>query len=165
MAKGWKCTETQEQRFWRLTEKTSGCWNWVGAKTNAGYGVMCLKGQARYVYAHRYSFELHGGKLFPGVYVLHKCDIPSCVNPDHLYAGTQSDNLRDSWRRSGRVPAGFCNRPGELNHQAKLTVDVVQKIRSLAGEGLRHRDIAVEVGVHQTTVSRVIGRRTWAHVE
>ena len=156
--------DIQEQRFWRKVKKGAGCWEWIGSKNRVGgYGQIRVEG--RLVQAHRFSFELHGGKLPPNMRVLHKCDNPSCVNPAHIYAGSQSENVRDAWKRSGRVPAGFCLMVGEDNYRAKLTDEKVRQIRSLADEGFRHEDIAVGFGVHQTTVSAVVRRVLWKHID
>ena len=72
--------------------KTTGCWQWLGA-THAGYGVFGFNRQM--MRAHRVSYELYVGPIPPGLSVLHRCDNPPCTNPDHLFVGTQLDNMRD----------------------------------------------------------------------
>jgi hypothetical protein len=85
--------------FWLRVYKTDNCWLWIGAKNHRGYGQWHQNGKAKA--AHRISYELHHGPIPEGLGVLHHCDTPLCVKPDHLYAGTQSDNAHDYWNRQG----------------------------------------------------------------
>jgi hypothetical protein len=86
--------------FWDKIVKTNGCWIWIGGKTKAGYGSIRIN--SKHKFAHRYMYEITYGKLFNGIEVLHKCDNPSCVNPQHLIAGTHADNMRDAINK-GRI--------------------------------------------------------------
>lgn len=81
-----------DQRFWAMVEKTETCWLWLGGAID-GYGTITEEG--RTVRAHRVSYKLHVGPIPTGLFVLHHCDVPSCVNPDHLFLGTHSDNMKD----------------------------------------------------------------------
>lgn len=94
-----------EERFWKYVHKDEKdkCWNWIGAKMSRGYGHLVYKGKL--IASHRYSFELHHGAISPGLFILHKCDNVACVNPNHLYAGTQKENIRDAITR-GRLKMG-----------------------------------------------------------
>lgn len=84
-----------EQRFWMKVEKGPECWLWKGATISTGYGVMRVSGKP--VYAHRFSYELHKGTVPTGLSVLHSCTANrACVNPDHLRAGSQSENVREA---------------------------------------------------------------------
>ena len=73
------------------------CWEWIGAKNSGGYGV-CWNG-LRTRLAHRFSYELHNGEFNERLHVLHKCDNPGCVNPDHLFLGSDKDNAQDKTRK------------------------------------------------------------------
>lgn len=97
---------SMEERFWTKVEKTETCWLWRGASRKRGYGVMRMPGhRGRNVSTHRYSAMLHFGMFDTRLHVLHHCDNPSCVNPDHLYLGTHDDNMRDMSER-GRATGG-----------------------------------------------------------
>jgi hypothetical protein len=88
---------TDEARFWARVEKGPGCWNWLGRSGVQHYGTVSVNGKD--VGAHRYAWELHNGPVPEGRHILHHCDNPRCVRPDHLYAGTAQDNMRDMYRR------------------------------------------------------------------
>ena len=109
------------ERFWAkvVKEPNSGCWLWTGASSH-GYGSLRFRGHG--CRAHRVAWELHRGAVPNGVSVLHKCDTPLCVNPDHLFLGTQADNIKDA------VAKGRIRRGGEAG-PSKLTADQVWEIR------------------------------------
>lgn len=89
---------TPKERFYKKIRRApSGCWEWAGASSVMGYGYFGLGGRA--VSAHRASWTLHCGDIPAGVCVCHKCDNKLCVNPDHLFLGTQSDNMKDMYRK------------------------------------------------------------------
>lgn len=106
-----------EERFWSKVEKTDTCWIWTAAKIN-GYGVFWHSGKN--MKAHRLSYEAAFSPIPIGLYVLHHCDVPSCVNPAHLFLGTQRDNIQDMDSK-GRGRRGIF--PGESAPAAKLTLD------------------------------------------
>ena len=84
-----------EERFWEKVKKTEHCWLWIGATTVFGYGHICVDGLRLKGLTHRISWEWSHGPIPSGMSVLHHCDVPACVNPAHLFLGTQGDNLRD----------------------------------------------------------------------
>ena len=86
-------TETVQQRFWKFVEKTESCWNWKGALDPSGYGSLKINGFKRS--SHRISYTIHKGEIPENLMILHNCHNPSCVNPDHLRAGTAKDNSQD----------------------------------------------------------------------
>lgn len=104
---GGKNTMSLEDRFWNKVDKEteSGCWEWVGSTRN-GYG--CIRPIGVTKYSHRVSWELHNGPIPDGLWVLHKCDNRKCVNPDHLFLGTNQDNVNDKMSK-GRGPVGARN--------------------------------------------------------
>jgi len=81
------------QSFWAEVEKTDGCWLWRAALSTNGYGQTSRDGVQ--IRAHRLAWELERGPIPVGLLVLHRCDVPTCVNPDHLFLGTNKDNSRD----------------------------------------------------------------------
>jgi hypothetical protein len=140
----------------RLLSKTAvdgktGCWNWTASKRRDGYGNAWHDGKVRL--AHRVSYELHHGEIprgdgHHGTCVLHKCDNRACVNPDHLFLGSQADNVAD--RDSKNRQASKINRADVLS------------IRS--AEGLTQQDLAGAFGISQTQVHRIRSGKKWKHV-
>lgn len=133
----------------------SGCWEWTGRHTVAGYGTLRLNGEV--VYVHRLSAEHLGGQDVAGKHVLHRCDNPRCINPDHLFTGTQADNMHDKVAK-GRQPRG------SLAGGSKLTAADVLEIRRLCGTMPQTR-IAERFGICQQTVSDIKRGRRWGHIE
>lgn len=146
-----------------MTDASDGCWLWRGAKNRAGYGVASTHAcEERLV--HRVSYSLFVGRIPCGQMVCHKCDTPACVNPNHLFAGTQTDNMRDMVRKGRKAPA-FVDCKGENHRAAKLTESDVIAIRTLAREGnLYFREIADLFGLHGKSVSVIVRGHTWRHV-
>jgi hypothetical protein len=98
-----KTTPTAADRFWAKVRQTEYCWLWTGSANRKGYGnfwpVSHRRPGSRTMLAHRFSWELHFGPIPRGLFVLHECDNPFCVRPDHLFLGTQVDNMRDCHRK------------------------------------------------------------------
>lgn len=152
---------TLAERFAEKTipEPTTGCLLWIGAVSRGGYGIMGIPG-GRLRGAHRVSWELANGPIpDERLLVLHSCDNPPCVNPQHLRIGTDADNSRDMVQRKRHVPVF-----GERNKNSKLKEADVHKIRSLAAEGYTRADIAKRFGISTSSVNGVVNRRTWTRV-
>ena len=140
-----------ESRVIRVPE--SGCWLWMG-KTSRGYGVIETKGLR--VYAHRASWELFNNRSPVGLSVCHRCDVPCCVNPHHLFAGTHRQNMDDMVKK-GRQQRIV----GVDKLFAKLDAEKVIAIRV---DPRPHRTIASEYGIASPTVCRIKNRQAWSHV-
>jgi len=162
--------EEHAARFWSRVDRLGPvvrhelgrCWIWTGGRLHRkngelSYGRFCI-GKKSFL-AHRVAIAIEAGSLPPDAVVLHRCDNPACVRPDHLLVGTQADNLADM-REKGR--AHFNRFPaGEQHPRSKLTSDAVRRIRSLRSEGLSLAKIGAVVGVHASTVHDIVTSKTW----
>lgn len=153
-----RCADgTPEERFWRHAGKAADheCWNWQSVTTAFGYGRLKVAG--KFVQAHRFSFTLHGGEIAPGLVVMHCCDNPRCVNPGHLVAGTQKQNLEDRNQKGRRV-----TRRGDDSPVRKIDESDVAAIRaSTEAQPL----LAGKYGVSQSLISMIRnGRRRTAQI-
>lgn len=135
-------------------EKTDGCWLWTGRLTAKGYGDFSVKKKP--VRAHRMSWNLFRGEIPLGMNVLHSCDNPTCVNPDHLFVGTQLANMHDMIAKGRKVVAR-----GEQHGNSKLTVEQVAAIRESTGRGA---DIGKRYGIGAMQVSRIKRGLRWRNV-
>lgn len=133
------------------------CWDWLGGKTRDGHGQFKLGGRTYYV--HRLMWEMTKGAP-PRIHVLHRCGNASCVNPEHLYEGTDADNARDR-EAHGHGP----DRRGSNQGQAKLTEDAVLAIRAEHVRRVVTYDmLAAKYGVTKSTIENVLRGRSWRHV-
>ena len=135
----------------------SGCWLWT-ASTSRGYGQISAGHGASPHKAHRLSWRIHRGEIPEGMDICHKCDTPSCVNPDHLFVGTAADNIRDMDRKGRRVNN---QSKGEAHPMRKLSDDQVRAIRA---DTRSQRAIGMAYGIHQTLVSLIKRRKNWSHI-
>jgi predicted XRE-type DNA-binding protein len=131
--------------------KENGCWIWIGGSRKNTKGISYprhhVEGDIGYG-AHRFSYEIHFGKIPEGMYVCHKCDTPMCVNPDHLFVGTHKDNMKDMVQKN----RSFHGRGENKKGRAKLTNKQADQIRSMK---LSQSKLASMFGVSQTAISRI----------
>lgn len=137
-----------------IPEPNSGCWLWAGAIAATGYGVVAVNGKNKR--AHRLSYEAANNALLPStVVVCHRCDTPSCVNPEHLFAGSQADNVRDCLlkdRRRGAPPRdGF----------SRITPEAVIAIRA---SSLTKDELAAMYGINRRNIQKIRNRKSWSHI-
>lgn len=167
------CAKTPEQR---LEEKSAyipmcGCRLWFGASVPFGYGVTFFQGKQQF--AHRVAWQLERGAIPDGLLVLHECDMPECINTNHLFLGTQKNNM-DDMARKGRAGWGHSNRlrgaqhpmvgngyKGEQHPRAKLTQLEVNTIREIYKTGITQSNIASMFGVKQAQISSIIRGKSW----
>lgn len=147
-------------RFWEKVQKTETCWLWKGAVnwTAGGYGKIPTSrkaGRRRFLSAHRVAWELQVGEIPHGFCVLHRCDTPLCVNPDHLFLGTQTDNVMDMLKK-GRQ---------RTNPVRKLTVEQVRQIRALKAEGVSDHELARRFGVVPGNIWNIVARKSWKSID
>jgi len=148
-----------EVRFWSKVKmgKLNECWEWQGAVASNGYGNLKKSFSNNSINSHRISWELHKGKIPKELHVLHKCDNKLCVNPNHLYLGTNKDNMRDKAERNFNIK-------GEKNHSAKYTNKDILKIRGLYKNGVKQIDIAKIFNTKQGAISDIVNRKVWKHI-
>jgi hypothetical protein len=189
-------SKSLEQRFWEKVNKDgptmahmiTPCWIWKPYKDGNGYGMFSVNKINRL--AHRVSFEINVKPIPFGMCVLHRCDNPSCVRPDHLWIGTQLENIADRDKKGRQVASsgekngkytkpektprgenhGRYTKPertarGERNGQSKLTDNLVLYIRERHARGdVSLQYIATEIGISRTIVWRVVRRKSWKHI-
>ena len=149
------------ERFWSKVKKGDRCWEWTAALTSDGYGRFWL--DAKTLGAHRISWEIANGAIPKGFCVCHRCDNPRCVRPDHLFLGTNADNLRDM-RQKGRNSAPPDNR-GERCGMSKLTARQVLEIRRRRSNGEEGAALGDEFGVSAMQIYRIALRQRWGHLD
>jgi hypothetical protein len=152
--------QTDINRYWSkvaITANPEKCWEWLGGKRRRGYGRFSYK-HADFI-STRIAYFLHN-KIDPiGKAVLHKCDNPSCVNPNHLFLGTNKENTYDMMeKKRGIQPVGI------RHGQAKLTDEKVIEIRKKYLNGICNKELSKEYNVSRSAITKIINNKTWTHV-
>jgi len=144
------------ERFWKHVDLWFGitdedCWNWIGAKSERGYGRMTNR-EGRTRIASRISWILNRGKVSDNMQVCHSCDNPACVNPSHLWIGTQDENMRDMSIK-------------ERSCKTKLTAETVKEIRKNYSSGeFTQRQLAKAHGIRQSSLWNILAGKSWRHI-
>ncbi|WP_455387391.1 HNH endonuclease [Petrachloros mirabilis] len=138
-------------------DSQAGCWIWTGAKGRKGYGVLNVN--CKQMKAHRQSYLQFVGKIPAGMLVCHKCDNPSCINPQHLFLGTALDNSRDCISKGRQKPIG------EDSATAKLTNEDVFQIRAELAKGSQKKMLGKKFGVSARTIFKIAIGQTWKHLD
>jgi hypothetical protein len=147
-------------RFWGKVSKTKTCWLWQGAKDRDGYGQIRPNSVVSVVKAHRASFYLFHGQIDEDKFVCHSCDVPSCVNPSHLFLGSNKDNVKDMDTKGRRNPAKNNQLP-----QTRLTPEKVREIRKLYKEtSCTYKKLAVQFEVSQSAIFLIVKKKNWKYI-
>jgi hypothetical protein len=164
-------------RFWSKVDTDGECWLWTGALNRCGYGE--VRAFAKKQSAHRVAWEITNGSIPEAQHVLHRCDTPACVNPDHLFLGSHTDNMRDMSRKGRSGPTNHPERMargdrngarlypermprGEQNSSSKLTWKQVREIRARwAAGGVHKAALAREYGISHSNLNFIILNKTW----
>jgi Autographiviridae endonuclease len=142
-----------DEQYEPVTE--SGCWIWMACLDADGYGFFSAAPRGTPKRAHRFAYARLHGPIPPGLCVCHRCDVPSCVNPSHLFLGTPRVNNDDKIRKGRQIH-------GVQVNTAKLSEAQVREIRATAGTLM---EVATQYGVTDVLVSLIRRRKIWKHVQ
>jgi len=156
------------ERFWQKVDQRgpNECWEWKASKDRKGYGKFgrWRDGRGFTAGAHRVSYEIAYGDIPTGLFVLHHCDNPCCVNPKHLWLGTARDNIHDMISKGRQRPYKLHQQPGEKNSNSRFTDVEIRMIRAEYVTGLSQRRLAAMHHTSQSQIHRIVLRKTWRHV-
>lgn len=152
-------TEEFKARFFAKVNKDAdgGCWLWTASVAGKGYGQIKIPGTRKQEYAHRLSWMIHNGPIPEGKSLLHKCDTPRCVNPEHLFLGNHKENSQDMKSKKRHL---F----GERNVQNKLSEKQVRQILAMGKESIPMATIAKAFDVSQPLVWKILHKQRWVHL-
>lgn len=147
---------SMQDRFWRKIFKTDNCWFWIGGSNEHRYGVFWFRNRLHK--AHRVSWIIHNGEIPDGMDILHKCDNPPCVRPDHLFVGDAKINGLDAASKH-RTPQG------ERHWNSKLTAEQVLEIRANYVKWAKNQSaVAAKYGISVITLRNIVYNRHWRHL-
>ena len=151
-----------KERFMSKIIKCGECWIWKGKKDKDRYGQFYLKtnGKEKGIRPHRFSYMLYKGQIESGLLVCHSCDNPACVNPDHLFLGTQKDNIQDALKKKRMLGP-----KGEKQWNAKFKDQDIRNIRKMKNEGYNGNQIAKMYQVERRVIYDILKNITWKHVK
>jgi len=156
-----------DKRFWSqvVVKSKNECWVFKNQPSQI-YGVYHYKieGGRKAVRPHRYAWIQHNGKIPDGLFVCHSCDTPKCCNPNHLWLGTNSDNILDRVMKFGPCSIGHITTMGEDHHSSKLTKDQVLDIRKRIKNGEKQNKLATKYNVSTVMISKIHLRKSWKHI-
>jgi hypothetical protein len=145
------------ESFWAKVKKTDSCWLWIGSRQKNDYGR--IKRHRKILIAHRVSWFIHNGPIPDGLLVCHHCDNPMCVNPNHLFLGTQQDNFWDMYNKGRKANCQLQN-----NGRAKLDNEKVTQIKLALSKGVADSDLALIYGVSECTIRDICYGRSWVGI-
>lgn len=143
---------------WVTVAGPNDCWNWRASRIKKDWHGQWRNAAGQTELVHRAAWRLFKGDIPKGMFILHHCDNPICVNPSHLFMGSQSDNAKDMWQKRRANPGISI---GEKHGMSKITADIVRAIRSSTESGVA---LAAKFGITATTVCDIRKRRTWNHI-
>lgn len=149
----------QRLRYHGWTVTASGCWEWNGGLSSKGYGGLWYKG-VNYK-THRLAYETWVGPIPEGLHILHSCDNPPCINPEHLRPGTNDENVQDKMNRDRH---GYGRMQGSRHGRSKLTEEEVILMRESHQNGIDAKQLAATYGVSPDHVRLILRRGVWRHV-
>ena len=152
---------TNIERFFQKVypEPNTGCWLWSGAQHPYGcHGSLNAKYYNGFAWAHRFSYFIHNGDFDRTKLVCHKCDVPWCVNPDHLFLGDYVDNNHDSYKKGRSIR-------GSKHPSSKVTELQIPEIRRLYSEGILMRELAIKFNIGEGGIYKIIKRMGWRHIQ
>jgi hypothetical protein len=158
-------TTNDVSRFWSKVDRSGDCWLWQAGCYNTGYGRFCFNKKCQ-VLAHRFAYTVTCGPIPDGIHVCHHCDVPACVRPDHLFLGTHQDNMNDMIAKGrDRKATTETKVRGEQHPIAKLTPDLVRKIRTDHKLGISVVNLAFHYNVSRKLIYNIVNRTAWAHID
>lgn len=141
-------------------KEDNSCWLWSSAKIKTGYGIFYKDRKNKAIYAHRFSFELYKGPIVGNNKICHSCDNPSCVNPEHLWQGSQKDNLQDMYKKKrNNQPRGATCSSSKLTEKDVLFIREQKRLNTST-----QKELSVKFGVAESTISRLLNGEHWRSI-